>query len=80
MNKPNSPQKSQYKVELEEGQKYAFYTCGLSEKQAYCDGAHKEGAKFKPNVFVAEESGTAFLRDCKITETPPHCNGTHNTI
>ena len=40
MNKPNSPQKSPYKVEPEEGQKYAFCTCGLSEKQPYCDGTH----------------------------------------
>jgi CDGSH-type Zn-finger protein len=80
MNKSNSLQKSPYKVELEEGQKYAFCTCGLSEKQPYCNGAHREDATFKPNVFVAEKSGTAFLCGCKMTGNPPYCDGTHNTI
>ena len=79
MNKPNSPQKSPYKVELEKGQKYAFCACGLSEKQPSCDCAHKEGATFKPNVFVAEKSGTAFLCGCKMAENPTYCDGPHNT-
>ena len=59
MNKPNSPQKSPYRVELEEGQKYAFCTCGLSEKKPYCDGAHRaynqeHGDKLGP-IIVSQE-------------------------
>ena len=40
----------------------------------------KRAATFKPNVFVAGKSGTAFLCGCKITENLPYCDGTHNTI
>jgi CDGSH-type Zn-finger protein len=28
-------------VILEEGKKYAWCTCGLSESQPFCDGSHK---------------------------------------
>ena len=75
-----SPKKAPYKVVLEEGQKYAFCTCGLSEKQPYCDGAHKEAREFKPKIFVAEKSGEMFLCGCKRTGAAPYCDGTHNTI
>ena len=80
MNEPISAQKSPYKVVLDEGQKYAFCTCGLSEKQPYCDGAHKEAGELKPKVFVAEKSGEMFLCGCKRTGAAPYCDGTHKTI
>ena len=80
MKKSNSPQKSPYKVELEKEQKYAFCTFGLSEKQPYCDCAHKERATFKPNVLVAEKSETAFLCGCKMAGNQPYCDGTYNTM
>ena len=80
MNEPKFAQKSPYKVVLEEGQKYAFCTCGLSEKQPYCDGAHKEAGEFKPKIFVAEKSGEMFLCGCKRTGAAPYCDGTHKTV
>ena len=80
MNEPISAQKSPYKVVLEEGQKYAFCTCGLSKKQPYCDGAHKEAGELKPKDFVAEKSGEMFLCGCKRTGAAPYCDGTHKTI
>jgi CDGSH-type Zn-finger protein len=80
MNEPISAQKSPYKVVLEEGQKYAFCKCGLSKKQPYCDGAHKEAGELKPKVFVAEKSGEMFLCGCKRTGAAPYCDGTHKTI
>jgi len=80
MTEPVIAQKSPYKVELDEGQKYAFCTCSLSEKQPYCNGAHKGAGEFKPNIFIAEKSGTVFLCGCKRTRDTPYCDGTHNSL
>jgi len=66
-------------VELEEGKKYAFCTCGLSETQPLCDGAHK-GTDFAPLVFTAEKSEKAFLCNCKQTSKAPFCDGTHSGL
>ena len=35
---PICAQKGPYVVTLEEGKKYGWCTCGLSEKQPFCDG------------------------------------------
>ena len=51
--------KSPAKVELENGKKYAFCTCGESAEQPFCDGAHK-GSSFAPIVFTAEKDETAY--------------------
>lgn len=45
----NSP----FEVELEPGKKYYWCTCGLSENQPYCDGAHK-GSGLKSLHFYVE--------------------------
>jgi len=64
-------------VELEEGKKYAWCTCGLSNKQPLCDGNHK-GKGMSPHVFVAEKSETKHLCCCKETKNGPFCDGSHN--
>lgn len=63
-------------VDLEEGKKYFWCTCGLSAKQPFCDGAHK-GSGLKSHCFVPEKSGTVWLCRCKKTKTPPYCDGSH---
>ena len=80
MAEPVVAQASPYKVEVEEGQKYAFCSCGLSEKQPYCNGGHKEAGEFKPNIFIAEKSGAVFLCGCKRTKGAPYCDGTHKSL
>lgn len=35
---PVVAQAGPYKVTLEEGKRYSWCTCGLSEKQPFCDG------------------------------------------
>ncbi|WP_339845033.1 MULTISPECIES: CDGSH iron-sulfur domain-containing protein [unclassified Dokdonia] len=66
-------------VELEEGKKYSWCTCGHSEKQPFCDGGHK-GAESTPSLrFEAEKTGTAYLCNCKMTKNPPYCDGSHKT-
>jgi len=66
-------------VELEQGKKYAFCTCGRSANQPFCDGSHS-GTSFTPHVFTAEKSGQAHLCMCKRTGNVPFCDGTHATI
>ena len=41
-------------IEQEEGKTYAWCSCGKSENQPWCNGAHA-GSDFKPKVFKAEE-------------------------
>jgi len=63
-------------VELEEGKKYAWCTCGLSDNQPYCNGAHK-GSDMAPKVCIAEKTGTHYLCACKETKNGPFCDGSH---
>jgi len=79
MDLPKVAAKVPAKVELEKGKKYAWCTCGLSDKQPYCNGAHK-GSEFRPLVFVAEETKTAHLCQCKHTKNPGFCDGSHKSL
>jgi len=79
MDLPKVAAKVPIKVELEEGKKYAWCTCGLSDKQPYCNGAHK-GTEFRPKVFVAEATKTAHLCQCKQTQNPGFCDGAHKKL
>ncbi|MFN5180632.1 MAG: CDGSH iron-sulfur domain-containing protein, partial [Bacteroidota bacterium] len=50
-------------VTVEAGKTYAWCTCGLSEKQPFCDGRHKkiEGNPFASQRFTAEETKEVWL-------------------
>lgn len=76
---PVCAQKGPYQVTLEKGRPYAWCTCGRSQKQPFCDGAHK-GSSFTPHRFTAEESATVNLCGCKATDGKPFCDGTHNML
>ncbi|MFK5890781.1 MAG: CDGSH iron-sulfur domain-containing protein [Flavobacteriaceae bacterium] len=76
MKLPKRAGDSPTKVNLEEDKKYAWCTCGLSEKQPFCDGAHK-GHEMKPHVFSVAEEKTAHLCNCKQTQNGPYCDGSH---
>ena len=78
MEKPKIADVCPQKVELEQGKKYAYCTCGLSAKQPFCDGAHK-GTEFVPVVFQAEETKSCHFCQCKHTSNAPYCDGTHNS-
>lgn len=73
---------------LEGGKTYAWCTCGLSEKQPFCDGKHKTLAyeengetvmPFKSLKITVENTTDAWLCHCKQTSTPPYCDGTHHS-
>lgn len=64
------------RIELEEGKKYAWCTCGLSDNQPFCNGAHK-GTDYVPMVKVAEKTGMHSFCTCKLTKNGPFCDGAH---
>ncbi len=76
---PVCAQKGPYQVSLEGGKAYFWCTCGRSEKQPFCDGAHK-GTEFKPQRFVAEQTATVNLCGCKASDDKPFCDGAHNML
>lgn len=72
-------QKSPIKIDVEEGKKYFWCSCGRSENQPFCDGSHKD-TDFSPVMYKAEESGAKFFCACKASSGQPFCDGTHNKL
>ena len=79
MTEPVVAQEFPYQVDLEEGKKYAWCSCGMSQKQPFCDGAHKTG-ELLPIVFTAEENQKMSMCGCKMTKKGPKCDGSHNQL
>jgi len=69
-------------VKVEPGKIYSWCTCGLSEKQPLCDGAHKkiEGMPFRSLKVEFDSEQEVWFCQCKQTKTPPFCDGTHHTV
>lgn len=63
-------------VEIKQGEKKAWCSCGLSAKQPFCDGSHR-GTDFKPLIFEEEADTKVYLCTCKKTKNPPYCDGSH---
>jgi CDGSH-type Zn-finger protein len=81
-NQPKCAASFPVEVELEAGKTYAWCTCGLSEKQPFCDGRHKgiEGMPFKSMRVESTETKKVWLCQCKQTKNPPYCDGSHNNL
>lgn len=77
--KPAIAQTAPYKIAVEEGKPYYWCSCGLSEKQPFCDGSHK-GTGLKSFSFQADASKDVYLCGCKATKNPPFCDGSHSTL
>tara|TARA_Y100000590_G_scaffold409412_1_gene501564 strand:- start:1115 stop:1357 length:243 start_codon:yes stop_codon:yes gene_type:complete len=80
MQNPVTPQKGPYKVRIEKGKTYYWCACGLSQKQPFCDGAHKSEGKFKSLKYLAEENKEMFFCGCKKTQSQPFCDGSHSKL
>ena len=72
-------QKAPFPVEVESGKTYYYCTCGLSEKQPFCNGSHK-GTDFSPVKFEAQESKKVYFCGCKNTSNDPLCDGSHKKL
>ena len=70
------------KIKVEPGKIYSWCTCGLSEKQPFCNGLHNkiEGAPYKSMKVQFDKEEEVWLCRCKHTKTPPFCDGTHKTL
>ena len=79
MDKPTIAQQSPFAVNLEEGKKYAWCSCGRSSNQPFCDGGHI-GTAFKPIVFTADETKSTYLCGCKSSANGPFCDGAHKGL
>ena len=64
-------------VEVEKNKSYFWCSCGLSSKQPFCDGSHKN-TEFSPVKFMANETKKMFFCTCKQTNNQPFCDGSHN--
>lgn len=62
-------------MELDAGT-YYWCSCGQSQNQPFCDGAHK-GTEFAPLKFDLAEKQTVALCNCKYTQNSPFCDGSH---
>ncbi|XP_067929607.1 uncharacterized protein [Watersipora subatra] len=75
-----------FKMEVQEGKRYYWCSCGLSKTQPFCDKTHmyeegnsriKKGPRFRPTQYLARESKTVYFCNCKQTKTRPFCDNTH---
>lgn len=71
---PAMPQRGPYIVNVEAGKKYFWCSCGLSAKQPWCDGSHRDTG-FAPVAFEAPISGEFHMCGCKQSENKPYCFG-----
>ncbi len=80
MDEPVIAKYKPYYYELEAGKSYLWCSCGRSNKQPFCDGAHK-GTHFKPVKYVGQSAGEEVLFcGCKHSEQQPFCDGAHNNL
>ena len=59
---PVVAQKGPYKVELLEGYRYAWCSCGLSKQQPFCDGLDPAKRPDRDVVWLQGQRQSSFLR------------------
>ncbi|MDY6947945.1 MAG: CDGSH iron-sulfur domain-containing protein [Pseudomonadota bacterium] len=64
-------------VTVESGKTYWWCACGLSKRQPFCDGSHKNTAVV-PLRYQATESANKLFCVCKRTAAPPLCDGSNH--
>lgn len=79
MPEPIIAQKSPIRVTVEAGKTYYWCACGKSDKQPFCNGAHK-GSEFAPVAYKAEKDGDVYFCGCKHSGKSPLCDGSHKSL
>jgi CDGSH-type Zn-finger protein len=83
---PKIAAKSPFKIEVEAGKKYFWCSCGLSQKQPFCDGSHKaykneDGTSLMKSImFEATENKTIYFCGCKHSKNGVFCDGSHSSL
>ena len=77
MEKPDIPQKGPYKIKVRKSETYFWCSCGLSQKQPFCDGSHSK-TSFTPIKFVSDENKKVYFCVCKKSGNAPLCDGSHS--
>ncbi len=73
-------------INVELNKKYAWCSCGLSQKEPFCDGRHKlhltkeNKPIMKPKIVDFNSEKLVAFCSCKQTKNPPFCDGSHNDI
>ena len=65
--------------DVEKGKDYWWCACGMSKRQPFCDGSHKD-LEFSPVKYTAARNERVWFCVCKKTRHPPLCDGTHNKL
>ena len=79
MELPEMCSKSPIVVDAIKDKRYAWCSCGLSDNQPFCNGAHR-GYEFVPKIFTENKDKKIYLCNCKKTSNPPYCDGTHRKV
>lgn len=69
-------------IEVEPGKVYSWCSCGLTQKEPFCDSSHKniEGMPFRSVKVKFDKAQVVLFCQCKQTKTPPFCDDSHKTI
>lgn len=69
------------RIEVKAGKTYYWCSCGLSKKQPFCDGGHKEDPQGRKALqYTAISDKFISFCSCKKTELAPICDGRHKNI
>lgn len=80
MSLPVVVQYKPYYQELTKGRTYFWCSCGLSKRQPFCDGSHRDTG-FEPVIYKAQQDNEEVLFcGCKKSATQPFCDGSHNNL
>jgi len=77
MKKVVSTKNGPYSTVLKANEKYMWCSCGLSERQPFCDGSHKASGSLLPVKICVSEDTYIRLCGCKKTKNPPYCDNSH---
>lgn len=79
MTTPKIAQTAPYPVDVEAGKTYFWCACGMSSRQPFCDGSHKNSG-MEPMKYTAEATKKLFFCGCKATANAPLCDGSHSKL